>query len=547
MKLDIPHAVISACVKAGSKNRWFLDKQESGYDGISYVVEHTFLKAEDIARLKKACEHKDHVENRRVLKVIRQLKQIAKINEMSKDAINQTFGTLEALAEAIKAVFKNVPRHWFFVNEDDLLQPYLLTSVDYVPPNPRQEIKAHVNFEGTAYKRGKKVEWSESWYRADMRSNNIGGLMQGADIVLATDELIEEYEQEIEIYNSYAPQTGEQFYAEGDAEVINQSDAEESEEKRRNRWLYGGVGSVKLGKVDPSRVVMDDDYFLKNADEDRESEVVTHELFGEDPEMEDDSEIDADETVEKEGVALPLHPYVVVFDLKKHRYVETHVMNLKPYVYDSTLAAKLVLPANRRELIDVLLASAQNVQQDIVKGKTGGTIILCSGQPGTGKTLTAEVYAETAARPLYVVQCSQLGTDPEELENKLANALERSVRWNAILLIDEADVYIHERGDDLVQNAIVSRMMAHVRYTIPQNKEEYLRLWKTLSAQYKVGISEALMHELINKYTKISGRSIKQMLKLAKVLVDTGKRKLDFALFEWLAQFQDIEDSEVKT
>ena len=46
-------------------------------------------------------------------------------------------------------------------------------------------------------------------------------------------------------------------------------------------------------------------------------------------------------------------------------------------------------------------------------------------------------------RPLYSVQCSQLGLEPADLERELLKIFTRAARWNAILLLDEADVYIH--------------------------------------------------------------------------------------------------------
>src|SRR6185295_19284784 len=100
----------------------------------------------------------------------------------------------------------------------------------------------------------------------------------------------------------------------------------------------------------------------------------------------------------------------------------------------------------------------------IVAGKTGGTIVFCTGEPGTGKTLTGEVFSEVIKRPLYVVQCSQLGTDEEELEKQLKKVLRRAQRWGAILLIDEADVYVRERGDDIQQNAIVGVFLRVLEY-----------------------------------------------------------------------------------
>ena len=67
-------------------------------------------------------------------------------------------------------------------------------------------------------------------------------------------------------------------------------------------------------------------------------------------------------------------------------------------------------------------------------------------------------------RPLYSVQCSQLGLEPADLERELLKIFTRAARWNAILLLDEADVYIHRRGSDIQQNAIVGVFLRVLEY-----------------------------------------------------------------------------------
>jgi hypothetical protein len=48
--------------------------------------------------------------------------------------------------------------------------------------------------------------------------------------------------------------------------------------------------------------------------------------------------------------------------------------------------------------------------------------------------------AELLHRPLYSVSVGELGTDTNELEKKLTEILEVSSSWNAVILLDEADV-----------------------------------------------------------------------------------------------------------
>jgi hypothetical protein len=43
------------------------------------------------------------------------------------------------------------------------------------------------------------------------------------------------------------------------------------------------------------------------------------------------------------------------------------------------------------------------------------------------------------------------------VETKLANALQLATKWNAIILIDEADVFLEERRtNDIQRNALIA-------------------------------------------------------------------------------------------
>ncbi|KAI1773165.1 hypothetical protein F4818DRAFT_423433 [Hypoxylon cercidicola] len=50
-----------------------------------------------------------------------------------------------------------------------------------------------------------------------------------------------------------------------------------------------------------------------------------------------------------------------------------------------------------------------------------------------------------------------LGTNPGSLEFKLAEIFDAAIRWDAILLLDEADVFLQDRDyENLNRNALVS-------------------------------------------------------------------------------------------
>ena len=268
---------------------------------------------------------------------------------------------------------------------------------------------------------------------------------------------------------------------------------------------------------------------------------------------------------------VPLHPVLACFDIRRQTRVRLHVAQVAEHVYDTRLGDKLVLPPHHRELVTMLL-NHTGVFRDVVRGKGGGAIILSAGPPGTGKTLTAEVFSETSQRPLYSVQCSQLGTNPEELEWALKLAFTRARRWNAILLLDEADVYVAQRGTDLTQNAIVgvflrvleyydgvlflttnradavddavaSRCIARLNYAAPPT-EDQRTLWRILADAIGVRVDAAAIDDIVAAYPRLSGRDIKNLLKLASLMLGArgGGAALDLATVRYVKQFKPTAD-----
>jgi SpoVK/Ycf46/Vps4 family AAA+-type ATPase len=102
---------------------------------------------------------------------------------------------------------------------------------------------------------------------------------------------------------------------------------------------------------------------------------------------------------------------------------------------------------------------------DIISNKGGGLIVLLEGEPGQGKTLTAEVVAETMKRPLYSIGVGELGSNVRELENALRNILDAAKAWNAIILLDEVDIFLEKRDTrDVHRNAMVAVFLRMLEY-----------------------------------------------------------------------------------
>ena len=71
--------------------------------------------------------------------------------------------------------------------------------------------------------------------------------------------------------------------------------------------------------------------------------------------------------------------------------------------------------------------------------------------------MTVECIAQWAKRPLISLSAADLGTEEVKMENRLVKWLDRAAMWGAIVLIDEAEVYLEQRqSGDLTRNALVT-------------------------------------------------------------------------------------------
>lgn len=82
-----------------------------------------------------------------------------------------------------------------------------------------------------------------------------------------------------------------------------------------------------------------------------------------------------------------------------------------------------------------------------------------SGTPKLGLTnnVTIECIAAFTKRPLMVLTSSDISTDPSMVEGNLTRQFKTAKSWGAVLLIDEADVFMERRSTaDLVRNSLVA-------------------------------------------------------------------------------------------
>jgi hypothetical protein len=158
-------------------------------------------------------------------------------------------------------------------------------------------------------------------------------------------------------------------------------------------------------------------------------------------------------------------PFVRVFSLDLKAFIYADVEDVDAYEYDAGAVERLHLPPAMVGVLTRVFNTPQSeLFGDVIRGKHGGVVILASGRPGVGKTLTAEVYAEMTGRTLYVLEFGELGATLAAVEENLRRVFDRVVRWNAVLQFDECEVFLEQRGNDLERSAIVGVFLRLLDY-----------------------------------------------------------------------------------
>lgn len=245
---------------------------------------------------------------------------------------------------------------------------------------------------------------------------------------------------------------------------------------------------------------------------------------------------------------IPL-PFVRCFSLEMKKYVYVDIEDLAEYEFDTEAITRLVLPSNLQKILTTVFTAEGKLFADVVKGKHGGMVILANGPAGVGKTLTAEVFAEHTKKPLYVMEMGELGTSLQEVEKNLQRVFLRAARWKAVLLFDEADVFMAKRDNNLERSAIVGVFLRLLDYyhgllflttnridVIDQafksritlkldypelNRESRLKIWENMlklaGMKFKIGDDFDGIPDVA-----LNGRQIRNMVRLLRVIHPSG-------------------------
>ncbi|KXJ91261.1 P-loop containing nucleoside triphosphate hydrolase protein [Microdochium bolleyi] len=160
------------------------------------------------------------------------------------------------------------------------------------------------------------------------------------------------------------------------------------------------------------------------------------------------------------------------FILGERRWGSFNVDQLRDVQFDREAFKFLVLDDEIKLTVKALIGKFASVQgrvspwpNDFVRNKGQGRIFLLHGSPGVGKTCTAEATAELARRPLISLTAGDLGRHGHGVERSLDYFLKLGERFGAIVLLDEADVYLERRRtSDIARNGLVSVFLRALEY-----------------------------------------------------------------------------------
>ncbi|KAI3015169.1 hypothetical protein CBS147345_5069 [Aspergillus niger] len=157
--------------------------------------------------------------------------------------------------------------------------------------------------------------------------------------------------------------------------------------------------------------------------------------------------------------------------LKSRTWEELNVAYCQEPKVNRRAIDSLVMPEARKEMIRALVQKytdptpdkrSKSWGADFIENKGEGQIFLLHGSPGVGKTFTA---AEYTGRALLSLTVGDIGTDEVVMEKQLSKWFRLAEQWGAVMLIDEADVYLERRQiTDLKRNSLVSVFLRCIEY-----------------------------------------------------------------------------------
>lgn len=264
--------------------------------------------------------------------------------------------------------------------------------------------------------------------------------------------------------------------------------------------------------------------------------------------------INKDEMTDIERVIM--FPFASLFNLGIHKtWGVAHITNLHEVTYSKGPFDNLVMDKEKKRIIETLVKnhdSSQNI--DIIENKGRGLIFLLYGPPGVGKTLTSEAIADYIERPLYCINICDLGTNPDVVEMEMETIIDYARRWNAIVMLDEADIFVETREtSNIMRNAMVGTFLKFLEYNenimfLTTNRimeidpavksrmnmllayndlgmKERKKVWKVLLKKNNIELDKDVIERLSAK--EINGREIRNYVRIIVSMLKEKDKSLD--------------------
>ncbi|KAL2823953.1 glycosyl hydrolase family 65, N-terminal domain-containing protein [Aspergillus pseudoustus] len=164
----------------------------------------------------------------------------------------------------------------------------------------------------------------------------------------------------------------------------------------------------------------------------------------------------------KPQVLMTCPPDIAVYLLSELRWSTVDIDKIQDLVIDEHRKLDQVVIEGSYKHILLSLVPGQNAtnKPHIDSGlMTNGKTVLLHGAPGSGKTFSVECLAETAEKPLLRLTHGKLGGSIQEMSKSLEESFQLSDRWGCIMLLDDVDVFLSKRSNDLTQNIMGTLFM----------------------------------------------------------------------------------------
>ncbi|KAF2970429.1 hypothetical protein GQX73_g3084 [Xylaria multiplex] len=269
---------------------------------------------------------------------------------------------------------------------------------------------------------------------------------------------------------------------------------------------------------------------------------------------------------------LRANPIVYGFSLTTREFVGFFVDRIRRLRWDEKCFDNFPLRSDLKSLVKTFASKHVKKGKGIdssVRCKREATVFLLHGPHGAGKRTMAKCVAEHFKRPLYTVSSYELGLSVQTFYNNLIAAMDLASEWQAMLLIDEADVYVNgPSSNDGIHNAFVGALLraldnysgvlfltthhdaaindairSRIRLSIPYKSLSFgsrLLVWRNLLNRMLGGVDIEERHLKKLAERQFDGRQIENIITVAKYVSIIQSVCVDFTMLETAAKKQNL-------